>query len=44
MVVLDTDHLSLLERRQSAGSQVLQARLDRHDTASRATTIVTYEE
>ncbi|HKI18991.1 MAG TPA: hypothetical protein VKA15_13980 [Isosphaeraceae bacterium] len=44
MVVLDTDHLTLLERRQSAGSQVLQVRLDRLDTGSRATTIVTYEE
>jgi tRNA(fMet)-specific endonuclease VapC len=44
MVVLDTDHLTLLERRQSAGSQVLQLRLDRLDTESRATTIVTYEE
>ncbi len=44
MVVLDTDHLSLLQRRESAGSQILQARLDRLDTGSRATTIVTYEE
>jgi tRNA(fMet)-specific endonuclease VapC len=44
MVVLDTDHLSLLQRRESAGSQILQARLDRLDIGSRATTIVTYEE
>ena len=44
MVVLDTDHLSLLQRRESAASQILQARLDRLDTGSRATTIVTYEE
>ena len=44
MVVLDTDHLSLLQRRESAGSQILQDRLDRLDTGSRATTIVTYEE
>jgi len=44
MVVLDTDHLTLLERRQSAASQVLQVRLDRLDIGSRATTIVTYEE
>ena len=44
MVVLDTDHLTLLERSQSAGSQILQVRLDRLDTESRATTIVTYEE
>ena len=44
MVVLDTDHLSLLQRRESAGSQILQVRLDRLDTGSRATTIVTYEE
>jgi tRNA(fMet)-specific endonuclease VapC len=44
MVVLDTDHLTLAERRESAASQILQARLDRLDTGSRATTIVTYEE
>ena len=44
MVVLDTDHLSLLERRQSAASQSLQTRLDRLDAGSWATTIVTYEE
>jgi tRNA(fMet)-specific endonuclease VapC len=44
MVVLDTDHLTLLEIRQSAGSQVLRVRLDQLDTGSRATTIVTYEE
>ena len=44
MVILDTDHLSLLQRRESAGSQILQDRLDRLDTGSRATTIVTYEE
>ena len=44
MVVLDTDHLTLLERRQSAGSRVLHPRLDRLETASRSTTIVTYEE
>ena len=44
MVVLDTDHLSLLERRKSAESLILRARLDRLDTGSPATTIVTYEE
>jgi tRNA(fMet)-specific endonuclease VapC len=44
MVVLDTDHLTLLERRQSAASQALQVRLNHLDTESRATTIVTYEE
>jgi len=44
MVVLDTDHLSLLERRQSAASQGMQTRLDRLDGESWATTIVTYEE
>ena len=44
MVVLDTDHLSLLQRKESAGSRILQARLDRVETGSRATTIVTYEE
>jgi tRNA(fMet)-specific endonuclease VapC len=44
MVVLDTDHLTLLERGRRVGSQVLQDRLDRLDAGSRATTIVTYEE
>jgi tRNA(fMet)-specific endonuclease VapC len=44
MVVLDTDHLSLLERRESAVSQSLQARLDNLGVGSHATTIVTYEE
>jgi hypothetical protein len=44
MVVLDTDHLTLLERGRGVGSQVLQDRLDRLDSGSRATTIVTYEE
>ena len=40
MVVLDTDHMTLLERRQSAGSQLLQIRLERLDTGSHATAIV----
>jgi tRNA(fMet)-specific endonuclease VapC len=44
MVVLETDHLSLLERRESAGSRILQGRLDRLETGACATTIVTYEE
>jgi tRNA(fMet)-specific endonuclease VapC len=44
MVVLDTDHLSLLERRESEASRNLQARLDLLDAGSWATTIVTYEE
>jgi tRNA(fMet)-specific endonuclease VapC len=44
MVILDTDHLSLLQRRESAESRILQDRLDRLETGSRATTIVTYEE
>jgi hypothetical protein len=42
MVVLDTDHLSLLERRESAASQSLQTRPDRLDAGSWATMIVTY--
>ena len=42
MVVLDTDHLSLLERRESAASQSLQTRLGRLDAGFWATTIVTY--
>jgi tRNA(fMet)-specific endonuclease VapC len=44
MVVLDTDHLTLLERRESTGSRILEARLDRLNAGSRTTTIVTYEE
>jgi tRNA(fMet)-specific endonuclease VapC len=44
MVVLDTDHLTLLERSRGAGNQVLQDRLDRLEAEPRATTIVTYEE
>jgi tRNA(fMet)-specific endonuclease VapC len=44
MVVLDTDHLSLLQREESAESELLQVRLDRPDTGPRATLIVTYEE
>jgi predicted nucleic acid-binding protein len=33
MVVLDTDHLSLLERRESVESRNLQARLDHLDSS-----------
>jgi tRNA(fMet)-specific endonuclease VapC len=44
MVVLDTDHLSLLERQDSSASQRLRGRLSGLDPVLRATTIITYEE
>lgn len=44
MVVLDTDHVSLLERDDSPAGQRLRARLSALDPALRATTIITYEE
>jgi tRNA(fMet)-specific endonuclease VapC len=44
MVVLDTDHLSLLEREDSPAGQHLRARLSALNHALRATTIITYEE
>jgi tRNA(fMet)-specific endonuclease VapC len=44
MVVLDTDHVSLLERADSLAGQRLRARLRVLDPALRATTIITYEE
>jgi|GEM_PF-87890 len=43
MVVLDTDHLTLLERQDSSVSRRLRARLSHVDVGFRATTIVTYE-
>jgi tRNA(fMet)-specific endonuclease VapC len=43
MYLLDTDHLSLLER-GGAGSLPLQGRLEQIPAAEIATTIVTYEE
>ncbi len=44
VVVLDTDHLSLLERRASASSNHLRIRLSKLDAELRATMIITYEE
>lgn len=44
MVVLDTDHVTLLEWGQGEESQRLRARLDQLPAAERATTIVTFEE
>jgi tRNA(fMet)-specific endonuclease VapC len=44
MVVLDIDHLSLLEREDSPSGQLLRRRLSALDPALRATTIITYEE
>jgi tRNA(fMet)-specific endonuclease VapC len=43
MVVLDTDHLSLLERPQAGGAK-LSVRLAQIEPSEIATTIVTYEE
>ena len=44
MVVLDTDHLSLLERADSPAGQRLRAQLSALGPALRTTTIITYEE
>ena len=44
MVVLDTDHLTLLERQDSSVSRRLRARLSNVDVGLKATTTVTYEE
>ena len=44
MVVLDTDHLTLVQRRDPATTAVLSARLARVDPGQVATTIITYEE
>jgi tRNA(fMet)-specific endonuclease VapC len=44
MVVLDTDHLSFLEREDSAVGRQLRGRLSALDADARATTIITYEE
>jgi tRNA(fMet)-specific endonuclease VapC len=44
MVVLDTDHLSLLEWKSSAQTQRLQARLDQIPAEETATTILSFEE
>jgi tRNA(fMet)-specific endonuclease VapC len=44
VVVLDTDHLSLLEGRASTSSNHLRIRLAKVDAELRATTIITYEE
>jgi tRNA(fMet)-specific endonuclease VapC len=44
MVVLDTDHISVMERPESAAARALVARLAQIDAKETATTIVTYEE
>jgi tRNA(fMet)-specific endonuclease VapC len=44
MVVLDTDHLTLLERRGSKASLQLLARLSTLKSRLRAITIITYED
>jgi tRNA(fMet)-specific endonuclease VapC len=44
MVVLDTDHVSLLQWKQSADGQRLDARPKRIQADQQATTIITYEE
>src|SRR5665213_2953561 len=44
MVVLDTDHITLLERNDSPASQRLLARLNSLEADKITTTIVSYEE
>src|SRR5437870_1759662 len=44
MVILDTDHLSLLERAESAEGKRLRDKLARVPPTEIASTIVTYEE
>jgi tRNA(fMet)-specific endonuclease VapC len=44
MVVLDTDHMSLLERSGAQGSATLRARLATLQPAEVVTTIISYEE
>jgi tRNA(fMet)-specific endonuclease VapC len=44
MVILDTDHMSLIEHPGSAASQRLAARLEPIPASEVATTIVSYEE
>ena len=44
MVVLDTDHVSVMERPESTAARMLLARLTQIDPNEIATAIVTYEE
>jgi tRNA(fMet)-specific endonuclease VapC len=44
MVVLDTDHLSVLERRDQSGSMALRVRLAPLPSAEVVTTVISYEE
>jgi tRNA(fMet)-specific endonuclease VapC len=44
MVVLDTDHVSVMERPESTAARMLSARLTQIDSNEIATTVVTYEE
>ena len=44
MIVLDTDHMSVLERRDQSGSAALRARLAHVPPAEVVTTIISYEE
>jgi tRNA(fMet)-specific endonuclease VapC len=44
MIVLDTDHLSVLERSDQPGSVALRARLAQVPPAEVVTTIISYEE
>jgi tRNA(fMet)-specific endonuclease VapC len=44
MVVLDTDHVSEMERPESKAARMLSARLAQIDPNEIATTVVTYEE
>jgi tRNA(fMet)-specific endonuclease VapC len=44
MVVLDTDHLTILQYLGSAGTEILRSRLDALENDEVATTIANYEE
>jgi len=44
MFVLDTDHMSFLDRPQSDEGRRIRRRMDEHQSQGVATTVVTYEE
>jgi tRNA(fMet)-specific endonuclease VapC len=44
MVILDTDHVSILDREQGTLAQILKNRLDQFEKSQVVTTIISYEE
>ena len=44
MILLDTDHISILQHAESAAAQALQRRLDESSDRDIATTAITLEE